>query len=585
LSIGLELHGKMFERIQRKLLSLLGIRPGERLRAGLMFAYFFLIITSYYVIKPVRNSLFIERLGADNLPYVYIATALFVGVIISFYSRFADRISRHRLVLGTFALLASNLLIFWWVLRSGTLLTSGAFYIWAKLYPLLLVSQFFLVANEMFTTPQAKRLFGFIGAGGILGGITGSTIAGAFATAVGSAQLLLVSVGLLGLSAALLVAIDRVTEPVRPRPAVSTEPSAKGAWHLLAESTHLRTIAYILGLTIVVSTIVDWQFNKAIELFVVGEDAKTAFFGRFFAILNVVSIGIQLFLTSFVLRVFGLGLALLLLPLGLITGSIGILLHPGLWSAAFAKGAEGSLRYSLDQSTRELLWLPVPSELKYRGKPLIDMVVYRGGTGVAGIIVLVATSLFSFGLQEMAILASLLTALWMGVTVSMRREFRASVRRLIRTRDVETDELIVRHLDAATRAELREALDGDDENAVIYALELLDGTENDAIAQRAGRLLAHSSDRVRSRTLRALFDAGNATDISGASGHCPPRRPWMSSFAPPTPRSVPPLSRVSPSTPIPTRPPPPPVSSPRWRRSARGPAPPASGSWRRRPLA
>ena len=102
----------MAERIQRKIRTLIGIRPGEWQRVGLMFAYFFLVITSYYVIKPVRNSLFIERLGADNLPYVYIATALFVGVIISYYSRFADRIGRQALVLGTFAFLASSLLFF-----------------------------------------------------------------------------------------------------------------------------------------------------------------------------------------------------------------------------------------------------------------------------------------------------------------------------------------------------------------------------------------------------------------------------------------------------------------------------------------
>ncbi|MHC4066479.1 MAG: hypothetical protein ACYSUI_18535, partial [Planctomycetota bacterium] len=219
----------------------MGIRPGERLRVGLMFSYFFLVITSYYVIKPVRNSLFIERVGADNLPYVYIITALFVGVIISFYSRYADRISRQALILGTFAFLASNLLIFWWLLRQGTLLTSGAFYIWAKLYPLLLVSQFFLVANELFTTPQAKRLFGFIGAGGIIGGIAGSTIAGTFATLVGSSNLLFVSAGILGLCSLLVIVIDRVAEPVRPRPAPSRERDGVSACRLLRESDHLRT--------------------------------------------------------------------------------------------------------------------------------------------------------------------------------------------------------------------------------------------------------------------------------------------------------------------------------------------------------
>jgi ATP/ADP translocase/HEAT repeat protein len=475
------------------------------------------VITSYYVIKPVRNSLFIDRLGADNLPYVYIIAALFVGLVISFYSRFADRIGRQALVLGTFAFLASNLLIFWWVLRKEALLTSGAFYIWAKLYPLLLVSQFWLVANEFFTSPQAKRLFGLVGAGGIIGGIAGSAIAGGFAETLGSENLLLVSAAILAVCAALLIVIDRVVDPVRSRAATGDDESPRaGAWRLLRESAHLRTIAYILALTIIVSTIVDWQFNKATELFIPGEDEKTAYFGQFFTLLNVASVIIQLVLTSWVLRIFGVGVALLLLPLGLLTGSIGILIHPGLWTASFAKGAEGALRYSLDQSTRELLFLPLPAEVKYPGKPLVDMVVYRGGTGIAGLLVLAGTRLGGFGLQEFAVVAGVLVAFWMGITLTMRREFRESVKRLIRTRDVEPEELIIQHLDAATRDELRAALESDDEDAILYALALLEGVEEEAVVDRAERLLRHPSERVRARTLRALYaasDRGHLPDV------------------------------------------------------------------------
>jgi AAA family ATP:ADP antiporter len=153
----------MIHAIRRELVTILDIRPQERIRVLLLSLYFFLVITSYYVIKPVRNSLFIQRLGADNLPYVYILTALLVGLLITVYSHWADRITRRALVQRTFAFLASNLLIFWWVLNRGGLLSSGAFYIWGRIYPLLLVSQFWLVANDYFTTPQAKRVFGVIG--------------------------------------------------------------------------------------------------------------------------------------------------------------------------------------------------------------------------------------------------------------------------------------------------------------------------------------------------------------------------------------------------------------------------------------
>ncbi len=498
----------MEESIRRKLLPFLDIRPGEWPLVGLLTSYFCLVITSHYVIKPVRNSLFIERLGADNLPYVYIATAIFAGIIVSLYSRIGDRVSRTALVLGTLAFLASNLLVFWWFLRTEAILASGAFYIWAKLYPLLLVSQFWLVASQLFTTPQAKRVFGIIGAGGIVGGIAGSAIAGFLATRIGSEPLLLVSAGILGLSALLILAIDRFAPPVKTRPQLRREEEeSPGVWTLLKESSHLRTIAYLLGLTIVVSTIVDWQFNKAVELFVPGEDMKTEFLARFFVLLNFVSIGIQLFITSWILRVFGVGIALLLLPAALLAGSLGIVLFPTLWAAAIAKGTEGSMRYSLDQSTRELLFLPLPGELKYRGKPLVDMAVYRLGTGIGGLIVLLGTAVLSFGLREMAILSAALLIVWMAASNGMRREFRQSVKRLIRSRDVESEELIVKQLDAGTRADLIQALDSKDHTAVLYALALLSGIENQEIVQRAPQLLSSPSERVRARTLQILLDA------------------------------------------------------------------------------
>lgn len=506
----------MLERVKERIYVFFGLRPDVRLRASLMFLYFFLAIASFYIIKPVRNSLFIQRLGADSLPWAYIATALVAGVVIWFYARLAGRVSRRTLILGTFAFLGSNLLVFWWLLRTETLMASAAFYIWAKLYPLLLVSQFWLVATELFTTPQAKRTFGFIGAGGIIGAIAGSAVAGLLATTLGSEPLLFISIVVLGLCAIPVVLVFRVAAPVSPRHEMDGPEGTKSGWTTLSDSSHLRTIAFILALTIVVSTIVDWQFNKAVDLFIPGEDAKTAFYGKFFAVINVISVLIQILLTSWVLRVFGLGVALLMLPLALLTGSVGIILYPGLWTAVTLKGLEDSLRHSLDQSTRELLFLPLPPEAKDRGKPLIDMVVYRGGTLVGGALILAGHSVLGLGLRGMAFIAAVLIAIWIGVTATMRREFRTSVRRLISVRDVEPRELIIRHLDSGTRQELREALCSEDENTVLYALELLEDVDRGAIAECADRLLDHDSDRVRARALHALLAEGRPQDVEEA---------------------------------------------------------------------
>jgi len=492
--------------------SVTDIRRDEIKPVALMFVYGFLAMTSYYILKPARNSVFVDRVGAHNLPYVYILTAIFVSIVMLGYSRYVDRVKYITLLLGTFAFLAANLFAFWWFLESGTLITSGAFYIWGKLYPLLVVSQFWLVGNLLFTTRQAKRLFGLVGLGPIFGGIAGSAIAGRFATVLGTRTLLLVAAGFLGLCAVIVIVLaPRIRSTARVSGRLLEDISGD-AFRLLKQSSHLRTIALILALTIVVGTLIDWQFNTAVEMYVHGEDQKTAFFGKFFALLNGGSVLIQLLATGFVLRKFGVGLAMLALPVGLLFSSVGMILAPVLLTAAILKGTEGGIRYSLDQSTRELLYLPVPTAVKYKVKPLIDMAVYRGGTGLGGVILLIVVNRMGFGIQQVAGICIALIGFWVVVTLRMRREFRESVKHLIGVRDVDLDELIVQRLNAETLGEICEVVQHGNEQEVLYALDLLEHNASYLCADLS-KLLEHPSAAVRAKAITRLLEIGDESAL------------------------------------------------------------------------
>lgn len=487
--------------------------PAEGVRTLAAGTLFFLIVASHYLIKPVRNSLFLERVGADNLPYVYIATAVVIGLLISWYSRhIVDRLPPNRLIPATYGFLALNLVAFSWMLRGESLTTSAAFYLWAKLYPVLTVSQFWLMANAMFEPRQARRWFGFIGAGGILGGIAGGVLAGAAAAAIGTENILLVAAGVITSGAALAAYLHPDAAPAPRMPPVAgiggpdTAPSAA---RLVRDSAHLRALSAILVLAIIVSTVVDWQLNKAVELFVVGEDAKTAFFGRFYGGLNAASLLIQVGLTGYILKRFGIGLALLLLPLGLLTGAVGVLVHPALWTAVLAKGVDGTLRYSLDQSTRELLFLPVPQAVKARAKPFIDVAAQRGGTGLAGVLILLATRM-AVPFQYLSLVSMAAIAVWVAGVFLVRREYIESIKRLIRARDVEVDEIVLGSLDADHRRQLLAAFEGDDPDRALYALKLLElAGEVDPHDAHFATLLKHPSPSVRERAAAALVKHGD----------------------------------------------------------------------------
>lgn len=492
-----------------------GVRRDELVPAGLLALYGYLALTSFYVVKPVRNSVFVDRVGADSLPVVYVITAVFVTAVMVVYSRVVDRLDRKALLLGTFGVLAGSLVGFWWILRGGsTVMGSGAFYIWGKLYPLLLVSQFWLVGNLLFTTRQAKRLFGPVGVGLILGGLSGSVISGTAVSTVGSENLLLVATGILLLCALIVRQLFPHIEEREDASGRLVGDISGDALQLLRDSSHLRAIAWILGLTIVVGALIDWQFNEAVDLFVPGEDQKTAFYGRFFVILNLVSVAVQIFLTGLVLRKLGIGVALLTLPVALLLGSVAIFAVPALLTASVLKGGEGALRYSLDQSTRELLYLPVPTELKYRAKPLIDLAIYRGGTGVGGLLLMVFVNLLGLGIREVSVLSVLLIGLWVYFAVEMRKEFRDSVRRLIGVRDVKLEELIFHRLDAGTVEELQGTLRDGSEKEILFALSLLEHNPPPELEDEFRNLLGHESEGIRQRAVGLLSDlqAGDHLD-------------------------------------------------------------------------
>ncbi len=494
-----------------------GVERDEVVPVFLMALYGFLGMTSYYLLKAPRNSIFVDRVGAENLPYIYILTAIFVTLVVLVYSRYVDRIGERTLLMGTFGVLAGGSALFWWLLLNDTSFwSSGAFYLWTKLYPLLLVSQFWLVGNLVFTTRQARRLFGPIGVGLIVGGIAGSAAAGTLAPIFGTEALA-------GVSAAVVVICALICASLFPRMGESRDTSGRlmdevsgDAIKLLLRSGTLRTIAGILCLTVLVGTLLDWQLNRAVELNIQSEDAMTRFWGFFYMVLNITSVTIQIFLTGWVLRRFGVGVAILALPVGLLIATVGVLAVPVLLTAAIAKGAEGALRYSLDQSTREVLYLPVPTETKYKVKPLIDLAVYRGGTGLGGVILLIVVQWMGYGIQGVAAVALVAIAAWIVVAMRMRAEYMRSLADSIRRRVVSLDSAFVSLSEARVVDAVADALQTDDPVQQVFALDLVEESNpEDArrLSEQVTGLLSHPDRKVRRKALQVIVKVPETGEV------------------------------------------------------------------------
>ncbi len=243
------------------------INEGEGVTAFLMLGYSFLVMASYSIIKPITRSKFIDGLGAENIPYIQLAAGVMIGAIMLGYSWIMSRLPRRWGLPIIQGAIVGLILGFWFLFRLDGDWVSVAFYFAGLILGLLLISQFWTVANLIYDVRQAKRLFGFIGAGAPLGGIVGSLITTLWVYRIGSSNLLLVSAVFMAAGIFVVIAII-VREPPADRTAAVHQEDAPSPWqamNLLRNSKHLQLIALVMAFAAIGDAIIEQQLNMAAE--------------------------------------------------------------------------------------------------------------------------------------------------------------------------------------------------------------------------------------------------------------------------------------------------------------------------------
>ena len=491
--------------LQRVLSPIVDLRREESLTAVLMFAYSFLAMAGYNVIKPATRSQFINSLGADNIPYVQLVAGLIMGFVIQGYTSAMRLLPRRWVFAATQLVMVGLLLVFWTLFKTGKDWVSVAFYLWGVLAGSLLISQFWSLANDIYDARQAKRLFGFIGGGASLGGIVGAGIAGRYARAIGTNNLLLVAAVFLGICGLTVWAIA-----VREKPGGGDVPAAdeKGmspreAIALLVKSKHFQIIALVISFAAIGAGIIEQQLNMAVEQAIPGKDARTAFLGNVIFYSSMAGFLIQMTLTSRVHRLLGIGFALLLLPVSLGGTAVLMLAIPALWTSTTARVLDTALRYTVDKTTREILFMPLPTAMKYRAKPFADVAVDRFAKGVgAAVALIIAIKVFGLTWWQLSYVSLAVTALWIVMAIRARSEYLRSFRRSLESRDMQTTDLRITGADLSTIETLLQELSQPDPARVVYAIDMLESLDKRNLVTPL--LLYHDAAEVRRRALRAI---------------------------------------------------------------------------------
>ena len=507
--------------VWRRLLQRVGIdmREGEGFIASVLFVYFFALMFAQYITRSVRDSDLVTSLDSDNLPWGFILVAICSYPILRLFSRLVDRFQRHILIAGTSLVFAASLVMFWWLYRfEGLVWVPVLQYVWMSIAFVMLVSQFWSFCNHSLDPRQAKRLFAFVGAGAGLGGGFGGLYANAVVSAVGTHTLLLYAAAIQVMIAALVIVVTRLHPPDEKRVAgaagLAKLEAARGGFETIRASRHLMLIAALMLCTVAVANIVNLQFLWAKDAMQDTLDQNTADFGLVYAINSFFGFFFHMIFTARIHRYLGIGVAMRILPVSLLFGSVALM-----WSATWADSprtlfyaaailliGEKGIRYSLDQATRELLFLPVPSKPRFRAKAYIDVFIQRFAKGIGATFVLIGTWLLGMNIVQVGYFSIAIILLWLVVTVAMRAEFVRSFRDGLLARTVDTEVPI--DLSDSTSLELMvESLAHPDPHHVLGALDMLayHGSGDRVPAE----LLRHDSAAVRRRALDLLLESSS----------------------------------------------------------------------------
>jgi ATP:ADP antiporter, AAA family len=426
-------------RLERVLSLFADVRAGEGVGVVLLTINVFFLLAAYYLLRPARQALILTEGGAVVASYSSAAQAVLLLGIVPFYGWLGSRVRRIRLILTTGLFFASNLVIFY-VLGKAGVREGVAFYIWLGIFNVFVISQFWAYANDLYTEGQGQRLFPMIGVGASLGAWIGaSTVAPLVERARFTPYSLMIAA-----AAVLLVALG-LTVIVNRREAARAEPDAakldqvplgrEGGLELIFKDRYLLWIAVLTILLNVVNTTGEFLLNRMVEteaLARFGTDAAMraesqrfvgAFFGSFNAMVSFVGFLLQLFVTSRVFRYMGVRGALFILPIIAVVNYSTIAVVPLLAIVRIGKILENSTDYSIQNTIRQALYLPLTREAKYKAKAAIDTLFTRTGDVLSAGFVATGTAI-GLGAGGFAWLNVGLTAAWLAVAGQIAREHR-----------------------------------------------------------------------------------------------------------------------------------------------------------------
>jgi AAA family ATP:ADP antiporter len=361
--------------------------PQEHAAALWSFAYFFMLLAGYYVLRPLRDQMGIAG-GVKNLPWMFTATFVTLLVAQPLYGALVAKLPRARFIPIVYHFFVANLAVFWLLLtlNVATVIVARVFFVWVSVFNLFAVAVFWSFMADLFTAEQGKRLFGFIGAGGTAGALLGPVITIGLSVPLGPVNLLIAAAAFLELAVFCVYRLERAATAQTDAHALPHRVggSAFAALPELIRSPYLIGIGAWVSLLSFCATIVYFEQANIVSTAVHGAGAQTRIFAGIDLAVGLLSLATQVFATGQLLKRFGTGAAAGALPAIYVLGFAALGLAPTLAVVVVVQVMQRWMNFAIANPARQVLFTVLAREEKYKAKNLIDVVIYRGSDALYG---------------------------------------------------------------------------------------------------------------------------------------------------------------------------------------------------------
>jgi ATP:ADP antiporter, AAA family len=385
------------EALLSRLHKVVVVRPNEVQALSWSFAYFFFLLASYYVLRPLRDEMGIAG-GVKNLQWLFLATFLVMLAAVPLFGAVVAKLPRRRFIPLVYHFFVANIAIFWLLLTFGVARQEIArvFFVWISVFNLFAVSVFWSFMADLYSSEQGKRLFGFIAAGGSAGVLVGPALTIALAKALGPVNLLLLAAALLEMAVLCAHRLESATagagdvEASGAQVGSANPPADKGlggGWlaglAMVVRSPYLVGIALWVVLLSLAATVLYFQQANIVAAASNDPAVRTRIFAMIELLIGALTILVQCFATGRLIARFGVGRAAALLPLVFIAGFLALASTPALLVVIVFQAIQRTANFAISNPAREILWTVLEREEKYKAKNVIDIVVFRGADAMS----------------------------------------------------------------------------------------------------------------------------------------------------------------------------------------------------------